>query len=170
MIESEKRLRELNAKLNSKDKKVVSDAIISLRGEDPFKGAIGLLADLYNSSNNLIIKDLIQNFLNDIKDPASRKEVVKEVLKAYKSETISMLVASCWQSGLDYSEYVIDFANVFIKGDYLTALECFTVIEESVPNITPAGKIEIISFLQQSKETTSSEKSTLLQALITVLG
>ena len=44
MIVSVKKHGDLERKLNSRNKKVVSDAIISLRNEDPFKGDIGLLA------------------------------------------------------------------------------------------------------------------------------
>ena len=81
-----------------------------------------------------------------------------------------MLVSSCWQSGLDYSEFAGDFANVFIRGDYMTALECFTVIEESVKRIPELKKKEIIKLLEKNKETTSVEKKSLTQALIAVLS
>ena len=49
---------------------------------------------------------------------------MNEIRKPWKDDTISMLVSSCWQSGLDYSEYSMDFAKVFLKGDYVTAIEC----------------------------------------------
>ena len=51
-----------------------------------------------------------------------------------------MLVSSCWQSGLNYSEYSTDLAEVFLKGDYVTAIECLTVIEESVNELSKAEK------------------------------
>lgn len=169
MIISEKKLRELEGKLNTNNLKVVSDAIITLRNEDPFRGAIGLLAGLFDSTNDIIIKDLIRNFLNDIKEAAARIEVVAEVMKVYKSETLCMLVSSCWQSGLDYSEFASDFAEIFIRGDYLTALECFTVIEGSVQGIAADNKSKIIELLEKNGSTSSDEKKSLLRALIKVL-
>jgi hypothetical protein len=169
MIGSAKKTGELQGKLNAENKKVVSNAIISLRNENPFRGAIGLLASLFDRTNDLIIKDLIRNFLNDIKEPGARMEVVAEIKKFYKPETISMLVSSCWQSGMDYSEFVIDFTNLFITGDYVIALECFTVIEESGQNIPASERSKIISLLERSHETSSVEKNSLLQALIKVL-
>jgi hypothetical protein len=108
MTESEKQIMDLQKKLNSENEKVISDAIISLRNEDPFRGAISLLADLFNRTGSNIIKDLIANFLNDIKEPEARVEVVEEIPKNYKPETTAMLVSSCWQSGLDYSGYYSD--------------------------------------------------------------
>jgi hypothetical protein len=96
-------------------------------------------------------------------------EVVAEIKKFYKPETISMLVSSCWQSGLDYSEFVIDFTNLFITGDYVTALECFTVIEESGQIIPASERSKIISLLKRNHEMSFVEKNSLLQALIKVL-
>jgi hypothetical protein len=169
MIESGKKFSELEIKLKSKNNKVVSDAVISLRNGDPFRGAIGLLATLFDITNDLIIKDLIINFMNDIKEPEARLEVVNEIMKPYNSETITMLVSSCWQSGLDYSGFAVEFAEIFIRGDYLTALECFTVMEESVQNMPDLKKSELINLLEKSGKNNSAEKYTLLQALITIL-
>ena len=90
-----------------------------------------------------MIKDLVRSFMNDIKEPGARTEIITEVMKSYKPETISMLVSSCWQSGLDYSEFAGDFANIFLTGDYITALECLTVIEESAGNMAVSKKRDI---------------------------
>ena len=170
MVGSAKKLLELQGKLNTGNKKVVSDAIVLLRNEESFRGAIGLLASLFDSTNDIIIKDLIRNFLNDIKESGAREEVVTEAKKGFKHETTSMLVSSCWQSGLDYSEFAADFANIFITGDYITALECFTVIEESAGSIQISKKYDIILFLEKNKPKSSGEKAALLQALITILS
>jgi hypothetical protein len=169
MIEAEKKLSELESKLSSRNKRVVTDSILLLRNEYPFKGAAGLLISLFNTTNDLIIKDLILNFMNDIKEPEVRFEIVKEMKKNYKPETITMLVSSCWQSGLDYSEFAVDLAEIFIRGDYLTSLECFTVIEESYANIPDSKRIEIIRLLEKNENKHSAEKNSLLQALLNVL-
>jgi len=91
------------------------------------------------------------------------------VSKSFKPETICMLVSSCWQSGLDYSEFALDFVNLFLNTDYQTALECFTVIEESAVNMTSIKKNKIIKLLENKKEGHSTEKSVLLDKLIMVL-
>jgi hypothetical protein len=169
MIESVNKLRELEQKLSSKNRKVISDAIISLRNADPLRGTIGLLACSFDKSNDLTIKDLIRNIMNDIKEPGARIELVAEIKKSFKPETICMLVSSCWQSGLDYSGYATDFTDIFINGDYLTSLECFTVIEESAHDISVSLKKEITRRLKLSKKTSSSDKIILTEALIAVL-
>ena len=48
-----------------------------------------------------------------IKDQSVSSEIITEIRKPFKQATISMLVASCWQSGLDYSEYSADMVDSF---------------------------------------------------------
>jgi hypothetical protein len=104
-----------------------------------------------------------------VKDKAARAEVINEIRKPWKHNTISMLVASCWQSGLDYSDYLADFARTFLKADYATSIECMTVIEESVQNSTRAGKDEIINIIMESPQAFMNEKNPLVHELITIL-
>jgi hypothetical protein len=75
--------------------------------------------------------------------------LLNEIRKQWKSDTISMLVSSCWQSGLNYSDYSFDLAKVFLTGDYVTAIECLTVIEESVHELSKVRKDEIIKCLRK---------------------
>jgi hypothetical protein len=169
MIESGKKVKDLQEKLSSENPKVIADKITSLRHENPFRGAIALLVNFFDTTDNQEIKDLIRNFLNDIKEPNARNEVIGELKKNYTSATISMLACSCWQSGLDYSDFANEFAEVFVKGDYLTSLECFTVIEESLLNISQSDKTTIISLLEDNIETFATEKITLTRTLISIL-
>jgi hypothetical protein len=169
MIESERKIKDLTEKMGSKNIEVISDTIISLRNENPFKGAIGILVDAYNNSGDTQVKALISNFLNDIKEKGARTEVISELKKNYSDDTLTMLVCSCWQSGLDYADYAYDFAKLLIKGDFLTALECFTVIEESSVNISGPNKKKIIGLLEISIESFTTEKAKLTRALIAIL-
>jgi hypothetical protein len=169
MNKSEKKLKDLSEKLSSLNSQVITDKITSLRDENPFNGAIGLLVKFYNTSNNLYIKEMISNFLNDIKEPNARKEIIDELRTEYSGETITMLVCSCWQSGLDYSGFSNDFAEIFVSGDFLTSLECFTVIEESLLNITDQDKSQIIKLLEKNIGEFSDEKASLTKTLISIL-
>lgn len=169
MIRSEKKLRELSATLKKKNILLISEAIKLLRDEEPFEGAIGLLASFYDETKEKSAKHVIEEFFNDLKDKSARSEVVTEIRKPWEAHTISMLVASCWQSGLDYSDYLTDFARVFLKGDYATAIECMTVIEESAHSSSRERKDEIIKIIQESPLAGINEKSVLTLELISIL-
>lgn len=169
MIRSEKKLKELAAILKKGNGIYITRAIRSLRDEEPFEGAIGLLAEHYDSSSDEGITDLIEEFFNDIKHLSARPEVIAEILKPWKQETISMLVSSCWQSGLDYSDYTEDIAAVYLKGDYATAVECMTVIEESSKLNTRKQKDAVIKIIKNSSEAFTHEKMSLTHELLEIL-
>jgi hypothetical protein len=80
-----------------------------------------------------------------------------------------MLVSSCWQSGLNYSGYSSDFADLFLAGDYMTAIECFTVIENSVNNLTRPEKDSLIKQIREGSSSVIGEKTALALELISVL-
>ena len=71
-----------------------------------------------------------------------------------------MLASSCWQSGLDYSDHAVALAEIFMQGDYLTSLECFTVLETCSGMISSTDKSGIISRLENEIDTYDTAKQT----------
>jgi hypothetical protein len=168
---SEKKYRELEIILKKGKVSLISEAIRSLRGEEPFKGAIELLAEHYNITHDRMNISAIEEFFNDIKYLSARSEIMTEIRKpSYKQSTISMLISSCWQSGLDYSEYVQDIVRVFLEGDYSTAIECMTLIEESLRYNTREDKDEAIRRVEKSSKAFTHEKNALSRELISILA
>jgi predicted metal-dependent hydrolase len=140
-----------------------------LRLEKPFEEAIGLLTSFYDKTNDRSVRKSIAGFMNDLKDQSACVEVIKEIRKEWKPDTISMLVSSCWQSGLNYSDFSIDLAKVFLQGDYVTAIECLTVIEESVQEMSEEKRNEVIKLIEENPFPRADEKSTLTLELISIL-
>ena len=168
MIKSEKKLKELTIILREKNQIIISEAIKSLRDEQPFEGAIGLLVSYYDKAEDLSIRRSIEGFLNDLKDISVRPEVIAEIKKPWKASTRKMLVSSCWQSGMDYSDYLTDLVKIFMDGDYSTAFECLTVIEGSAHNSLRRKKEEIIRIVENNP-VSIDEKTALTLELIAIL-
>lgn len=169
MIKSEKKISELVEILRKKDNLIIAEAINMLRQEKPFEGAIGLLTAFYDNTNDNPIRKTISEFMNDLKDQSVSMEVIEEIRKEWKPDTISMLISSCWQSGLDYSDYSLDMAKIFLKADYVTAIECLTVIEETVEELSAERKSELIKLITDNPISRGNEKSTLTHELISIL-
>jgi hypothetical protein len=169
MIKSEDKIKELTNTLNKDSNIVITEAIELLRQEKPFEGAIGLLTAFYDKTDDSSLRRTIAGFMNDLKDQSVCQEVIYEIRKHWKSDTISMLVSSCWQSGLNYSAYSLDLAKVFLQGDYITAIECLTVIEESVPEMSEGTKEKIMKLLVDSSVSHFAEKKELASELISIL-
>ena len=169
MIKSEKKFNDLKSLLNKNNNLLISEAIGILREELPFEGAIGLLITQYDKTQDIEIKKSIETFMSDLKDQAACSEVIDEIKRGWKVETLNMLVSSCWQSGLDYSKFSADMARAFLQGNYITAFECLTVIEESISDLSRKEKDEILSIFEKDPLPSSNEKTVLLQELITIL-
>jgi len=112
---------------NSKTLKLIKD----LRTKGKITDIRNIIQLLSETNDTEIIK-AISDFLNDIK----QKKVVPIFIEAIKEEKFKnilyYLVSACWQSGLNFSEHIEVFINVFIKEEYQTALEAYTVIEEII--------------------------------------
>jgi hypothetical protein len=169
MIRSEKKIKKLSEILNKDNNNAITEAIELLRHEKPFGGVIGLLTAFYDKTDDFLIRKTIAGFMNDLKDQTVCEEVIKEIRKQLKADTISMLVSSCWQSGLNYSDYSLDLAKLFLKVDYVTAIECLTVVEESVNELSRVRKDEIIKILEASPVSLINEKKSLTLELISIL-
>jgi predicted DNA-binding protein len=169
MIKSEQKIRELSLTLSNNDPLIIAGAISALRDNEPFEGAIGLLADCYDRHNSREVNKAIEEFMNDMKDISLRNEVLNEINKEHRPETKAMLIGSCWQSGLDYSSFASEFARIYIKSNYSMAIECFTVIEESIPVLTENDKKGIEKILKDENVVEKAEKKPLTEKLIVSL-
>jgi len=169
MIKNTTRLNELARIFQSTDPVLIAELVTSLRDEEPFEGAIALLAELYAKTNDKKLKHTIEEFMNDIRDPDARGEIISEILKDHNDETNSMLVASCWQSGMNYSEHLTVFAGVFLAGSYATAVECMTLIGEAVHECTDEQLRETFNMINNSPSAMTHEKYPLTNELLSML-
>jgi hypothetical protein len=153
--------------------------ITSLESSDP---ALILLAlhEIRNSGSVKIFPVLF-NMVNKNTDPQIRIEILKLVSEIKSQEAVPIIaeslhnndfgdylpafVAACWQSGLDFSKHLCVFAGLFIRADYISALEAYTVIEESIPNASETEINECIRFLKDSECMVIDEKLPLYREL-----
>jgi predicted DNA-binding protein len=169
MIKSQKKLKDFALVLGKDNPVLIAEAVEMLRDEEPFEGAVGLLASCYEKNHSTLVRKAVENFFNDLKDKELRPEIVTEIKRDRSSETISMLVSSCWQSGMDYTDFAGDFAEIFLKGDYGTAIECFTVIEGVIPELDRMKRKEITTLIRGNMESAGAKKALCLE-LISLLG
>jgi hypothetical protein len=153
--------------------------ITSLGGSDP--GLILLALHEIRNSGSVKLLPFLFNLINKYADPLVRNEILNLLSEIKSQEAVPLIaasfekndfgdylpafVAACWQSGLDFSKYLHVFAGLFIQADYITALEAFTVIEESMPNASEPEIYECISFLKDAECMVTDEKLPLFREL-----
>lgn len=169
MQRSDKKLAELGKVLNNGRHNEIKARISMLRSEEPFEGALRLLARFYDSTDDEELKRIISRFFNDMKERTACTEVIESISEAGKPSTRAMLASSCWQSGLDYSDHAVALAEAFILGDYMTSLECFTVLENCATTVSDDDRSGIISSLEREIIKWDNEKQQLARELISIM-
>lgn len=169
MKSQDSRVKELAAILSGDDPLVISEYISSLRNNEAFKGAIDILAEYYDQTSDRHAMRVVEEFFNDIKNPDLQPEILDALSKPYGTATISMIVASCWQSGMDYSEHLDFFTQLFLTGDYSVSIECMTLIAENAESYSSEKKSEVITQLENSLATIQAEKINLSKELVLAL-
>ena len=169
MERSEKKLAELGRVLSRGRRHEIDEKIRSLRSEAPFEGALRMLAFFFDDSDDEIIKLAIAGLFNDMKESSGRAEVIQSLASVHKPGSRAMLASSCWQSGLDYAEYAVTLAATFMAGDYITSLECFTVLDTCAKAISDDDRPGIISRLEKEISSYDTPKQKLTAELIAIL-
>ena len=127
------------------------------------------LLKLLNETTHEDIKREMTLFLADIRDKDCIPYIIESLNDDQFKHVKNIIVSACWQSRLNYSDHIDTFIQIFIKEDYLTALEAFTVIEESLLDIPEEKITEYRLRLNSHIENIGTEKKPLLKELINLM-
>jgi hypothetical protein len=156
--------REWTKALESENSDLVIKAIYEIRNA----GSIVMLPQLFSlirKETSLAIRAEILRLVGEIKDEKAVPLIAESFDKHDYGEFLPAFVAACWQSGLDFSNYLTVFARLFIHSDYITSLEAFTVLEESMPQASDQSRIECIQYIHESESHVDDEKIPLYNEL-----
>jgi hypothetical protein len=128
MKEDSKEVKDILGGFNSSDTEVILDSIKKNRVDGNAKTFTALLQLLKNTDEPLVEAAIIQ-FLFDLKDEESIPVLVSALEDEEMSFYDSFLISAFWQSAIDGSPHLNLFVKKAIKGDYMTALEALTVVE-----------------------------------------
>lgn len=127
------------------------------------------LIDLLFSPRSERLKASVRGFIEDIKEQAAAPIIAESLRKYYKTEDVSGLVSVCWQSRLDFSQHVALFVEILCTNNYQTALEAFTVIENSLENV-PLEMLDAYSRqIQSGIDTNPEQKKPLMREMVAVI-
>lgn len=145
-------------------------AIVSTLEEIRTDGTISLLSEvleLMAVNENEEIAKLCNELLCDLKDEDSKYLLVEAIKNNRYHHIKNQLVSACWQNGMDYHENVQLFAQIVLKDDYITAIEAFTVIENSIGQLDEKARDNLVDTLKNGIKKTDFQKSVLISELIT---
>ena len=160
--------QELIKRLRSGDEMTALKALGGLRSSGHLE-YIPYLLDILDASESETIHREIVSFMADIK----KKAVIPYFIEGLKNPALrgvwSEIASACWQSGMDYSTHLDLFIEIFLESDYMTSLESFSVIEESLEYLTEKEIEKKRDLVMKGLDRVSDEKKPLIRELLNML-
>lgn len=155
-------------KLFSTDTNEVILALNSLK-EKGNKEYLPILFELLLTEPQEAICKEILKLLGTVKDI----ETIPVFMEAFKDEKFvpiqKTILISCWQNGLDFSNYFDVFIDLIINGDWEVAFEAFTVIEnlEYFPAAEELKETKL--HIARALKSTNEQKSYFLEEILKMI-
>lgn len=123
-----KKVAQIILQLSSPEPKDVIKAVKALKMSGN-ETAIEPLIDLYCSSKNNAVKAEIVDLLNSIKSTKVPPVVIDCLVNEKYASARQVVLSSIWNSNLDYTDYLLEIAEVTQKGEMMDAMEFLTILE-----------------------------------------
>lgn len=88
--------------------------------------------------------------LSKLKDNKAQAFMMQAISRIKNSDHKAATIAACWETGLDFTDYLPQFIELINDTNYLVSLEAFTVIEEMAPNLKQEKVAQAIQQLESS--------------------
>jgi hypothetical protein len=124
--------------------------------------------DLLYRTKDTIVRNETLKILENLKDQESAPVIMSSIENPDYKDILVILLASCWKNGLNFSNYITNFVEIFIQSDFLLAFEIFTVID-TFEFIDPLLAKTCLLRLESSIEDITEDKDALYYELIDII-
>ena len=161
-------IKEIRSGLSSNDSRILLNTLQEVKNSGS-PAVIPELVSLLRNTQLKEIRDHVVSILNHLKNQSSAEELVRQIRQESQQDVMAWLVSACWKNGLNYSDYIDDFIEVFVRSDYITALDALTVIENATENHERGATVARINRLKEHIDQVDGDKRELILELIRVL-
>jgi len=161
-----KRLKALLVDFTSKDldKKIAAVQAMKMHGNET---VIEALVKELSSTKHEELKEEIIELLNNTKSSLVPAKIIACLENKKYANCRQILLASIWNSGLDYREFLPQILTATLEGDIMDALECVTIVEnfEGVPEDEELNEALVIlgNYLSEQKKESSPKIDLLIE-------
>lgn len=130
---------------------------------------IPMLIELLHLTQNPEIKSKITSLFANLKESDAIPLIIEAIQNQKYAHELKELVASCWENGFNYSNYLSLFIGLLIESDFTIAFEAYTVIVNMTVRIDQAKIDSEIDRLEQAIHTATDEKKELMREVVDFL-
>ncbi|MDX1652202.1 MAG: hypothetical protein R3277_06905 [Brumimicrobium sp.] len=126
--ERKSKMQALITELKSGEENRIETALkgLQVHGDDE---AILPILEVWNAGVSSKAEQEIITFLSDIKSSSSVDPIMEVLTDSHFKRIHHPLLTTIWNTKVDYSAYLTDFVRIATENDFMTALECLTIIE-----------------------------------------
>jgi hypothetical protein len=134
---TKQKLNQLILDLKSNSESKISSAIVELASIGDLS-MIPILIDVMKQQSGTNLQKQVAKLLSDIQISSATEVFIQ--------------VPILWESKLDFSEYLADFVEISVSGDYLIALDCLTIMENMLGPFSESQLLEAQLHLKEFAE------------------
>lgn len=127
------------------------------------------LLEVLISNRGETLKRTIVDLLTDVKEKEAVDLYINFLKAKFPAEHITEVVTICWQSRLNFSQHIDIFFEILIRGDYQTAFEAFTVIENNIDDLSSEQLSHYIGIVKKNVAKANRDKQLLLLEMVSTL-
>lgn len=169
--QKDKKVKELLLQLASKNELEQIKTVKTLK-MDGTEEAIEPLVQVLSLSSSEALKNEIIDLLNTIKSTKVPAEIIKCLNNSDYQNSHQLLLASIWNTGLDYNKYMGEIASATIAGDFMHAMECITILENLEGDLNEDEIMEALlvfkGYLVDTKESEDSKAELIKEMVVTL--
>lgn len=154
--------------LSSEDEKTVLNTIKYAR-QNANANHLHMLISLLKDTKNDTVSNEIISLLNDLKDQEAMGPMMDAILDDQNESVRIFLLQAVWNSRLDALDYLEPLVNLAVKSDYVTCLECLTIIENFETAPSDENIIAVNTIIKDALMDNSDNKE-LLMSMMEVLN
>jgi len=154
--EKDLRFKELSNALKSNDITALSQTLKEIETEADTR-LLNPLIELGKRNKNEDIKLKISQLLFDLKLTKGHAIILDELEKMEANPFRAVLISTIWNANIQAMDHLDLIVRLAVEGDFLEAIECLTVIEETEGEIIEEQVLESIIMLKEYLHKTDEE-------------
>ncbi len=162
-------IKEIQDVFLSENESAIHDAISYIHENGSVK-MMPLLFDLLSQTTSTSIKKDVYACLVDAKSQDAKDVFVKALRKPELVAEKKDILATMWQTNIDFSDSAELFVEILLNDTYETAIEAFTNLDVCSENMSEDQKKSLVDSLSNGAMKDKSEKGTLIQEAIQLLS